>query len=63
MVKLFKYPSVNEKSEFKAYKGHSSHVTRVRFSYDDNHLLSIGGNDKTLIIWTTDLVNKLSKNE
>jgi microtubule-associated protein-like 6 len=55
MVKLFKYPSVTDKSEFKAYRGHSSHVTRVRFSFDDKYLVSIGGNDKTIIIWNTDL--------
>lgn len=55
MVKIFKYPSVNDKSEFKAYRGHSSHVTRVRFSYNDKFLVSIGGNDKTIIIWKTDI--------
>ena len=54
-MKIFKYPSVTEKSEFKAYRGHSSHVTWVRFSYDDKYLISIGGNDKTIIIWKTDI--------
>jgi len=33
--------------------GHSSHVTRVRFSKDDNWLVSTGGNDKTVLLWKT----------
>ena len=53
LVKIFKYPSVKPKSGFKSYKGHSSHVTRVRFSAEDQFLVSTGGNDKTTIIWRT----------
>ena len=54
LVKLFKYPSVTKKSEFKSYLGHSSHVTSLKFMMNDNFLISVGGNDKTSIIWTTD---------
>lgn len=54
LVKLFKFPSVTKKSEFKAYLGHSSHVTGVQFMMNDNFLVSVGGNDKTSIVWTTD---------
>lgn len=53
-IKLFKYPCVKEKSQFKSYIAHSSHVTRVRFMLKDNLLVSIGGNDKTLCVWRTD---------
>jgi microtubule-associated protein-like 6 len=28
-------------------------VTRVRFTYDDNYLISIGGLDKSIIVWKT----------
>ena len=31
--------------------GHSAHVTRVRWSYEDNKLISIGGGDTTVMIW------------
>ena len=55
LVKLFKYPSVVQNSGFRSYKGHASHVTRVRFSYDDNYLISTGGNDKTNILWKTNV--------
>lgn len=58
LVKIFKCPCVVEKSQFKSYVAHSSHVTRVCFSFDDSYLISIGGNDKTSIIWKTDIGNK-----
>jgi WD40 repeat protein len=53
-VNLFRNPSVNSKSGFKRFIGHSSNVTRVRFMLKDNCLVSIGGNDKTVIVWATD---------
>lgn len=45
---------MKEKSAFKEYKGHSSHVTKVRFTKGDNYLVSTGGADKTVIVWKTD---------
>lgn len=42
------------KQKRKEYIGHSSHVTRVRFTFDDSFLVSTGGNDKSIIIWKTD---------
>lgn len=53
-VKLFKYPCVVPKAEFKDYYGHSSHVTSVRFSANDEYLFTTGGNDKTVMVWRTD---------
>lgn len=32
-------------------RGHSSHVTNVRFNSDDSYLLTTGGNDKSLFQW------------
>jgi WD40 repeat protein len=54
-VKLFKYPSVKEKSAFNDYHGHSSHVTGVKFTANDTFLVSTGGNDKTVFVWDTDI--------
>jgi WD40 repeat protein len=34
IIRLFKYPAVVPKQKNKAYIGHASHVTRVRFSHD-----------------------------
>ena len=53
-VKLFKYPCVVEKAKYKSFKGHSSHVCKIRFSVNDLFLFSVGGNDKSVFIWETD---------
>ena len=53
-MKLFRYPCTQPSSAFKENKGHSSHVTRVVFSADDHFLISVGGNDKTVLVWETD---------
>lgn len=51
LVKLFAFPVYQPKAPCKSYIAHSSHVTRVRWACDDKLLYSIGGNDKTAMIW------------
>ena len=53
-VNLYKYPCVVEKAGHSSYLGHSSHVTKVKFTKDDRYVISTGGNDKTVIVWETD---------
>ena len=50
-VKLLRFPCAMEKSKFVEFKGHSSHVTCVRWSLDGRNLMSVGGNDKCLFVW------------
>lgn len=38
-------------AKYKRYTGHSAHVTRVRWTYDDSYLISIGGRDIATLIW------------
>ena len=60
LVKLFPFPcpkdeSVNSDSatdiegSVMQYPGHSAHVTAVRFTHDDSHLISAGGEDCWLV--------------
>lgn len=53
-VKLFRYPCYQEGAKAKEYFGHSSHLTEVKFSPGDDYLVTVGGNDKTVIVWKTD---------
>jgi WD40 repeat protein len=50
-VKLFRYPCVTAGAIHKEYRGHSSHVTNVKFSKDGKYVYSVGGNDRTVIQW------------
>lgn len=57
---LLRYPSVVPRTKMrKEYGGHSSHITRVRFSPDDNFLYSTGGGDKCVIVWKTDFGSEI----
>ena len=52
MVKLMRYPAAVEgTAACAAYSGHSSHVTCVRFSHDDSHVVSTGGGDMAVFQW------------
>ncbi|XP_059148257.1 echinoderm microtubule-associated protein-like 2 isoform X3 [Physella acuta] len=50
-VNLFSYPANLPKSACHSYKGHSSHVTSVRFLFDDSRLISTGGKDTAVLQW------------
>jgi len=53
-INLFRYPAYLKKQVKKEYNGHASRVTRVKFISDDQYLVSIGGNDKTILVWQTE---------
>eukprot|EP00049_Salpingoeca_infusionum_P015006 m.287561 g.287561 ORF g.287561 m.287561 type:complete len:1929 (-) comp15790_c5_seq3:4131-9917(-) len=50
-VKLFQYPTTGKHAKCKKYMGHSAHVTNVRFTAGDSHLISIGGGDTGIFVW------------
>lgn len=50
-LRILRYPSIEEKSKGVEGKGHSSHVTNVKFSLDDHYVLTTGGNDQCVFQW------------
>ncbi|XP_069501290.1 echinoderm microtubule-associated protein-like 3 isoform X2 [Ambystoma mexicanum] len=50
-VHLFQYPCAKPKAPSHVYSGHGSHVTNVRFTHDDRHLISMGGKDTSIFQW------------
>nr|XP_036847784.1 echinoderm microtubule-associated protein-like 5 isoform X5 [Manis javanica] len=54
-VKLFRYPAKGKCGKFKRYVAHSTHVTNVRWTYDDSMLVTLGGADMSLMVWTNEM--------
>ncbi|KAG1711816.1 hypothetical protein DVH05_009058 [Phytophthora capsici] len=51
LVKLYRYPCVAKNASSVDHRGHSSHVTNVRWSHDDSYVISVGGNDRSVMEW------------
>lgn len=54
-INLFRWPVCVEKQGSKSYTGHSAHVTKVKFTHDDSYIVSIGGDDKCIFVWKTEI--------
>jgi len=50
-VKVFNFPCVTEDACFRAYKGHSSFVNNCAFAPGDNHVISCGSADLSVMQW------------
>lgn len=50
-VRLYRYPCLSNKADGRVYKGHASHVFGVRFTADDQYVLSVGGEDMATLQW------------
>jgi hypothetical protein len=44
LVNIYRNPCL-EKHHARSFRGHSEHVTRVRFMENDEYIISIGGMD------------------
>ncbi|XP_034150083.1 echinoderm microtubule-associated protein-like 6 isoform X2 [Esox lucius] len=52
LIKLFDFPCTEKFAKHKRYFGHSAHVTNIRYSFDDKYVISAGGNDCSLAVWS-----------
>ncbi|CAD8173443.1 unnamed protein product [Paramecium pentaurelia] len=50
-VLLYRYPCINKKSEPIQRRGHSSPISQVKFTQDDQYLVTMGGEDMTILLW------------
>ena len=58
-VRLFNYPSLQAGSPDKCYRGHCGHINRIVFSYNDKYCISIGGDDRCIFVWETDILDEI----
>lgn len=54
-VRLLEYPCIVKNSQGVIGRGHSSHVTNVKFNSNDKVLVSTGGEDQTILQWDIDI--------
>lgn len=48
-VKLYLYPCNEERAGNLRYSGHSSDVSNLKFSCDNNYIISLGGKERSII--------------
>ncbi|XP_029642851.1 echinoderm microtubule-associated protein-like 6 [Octopus sinensis] len=51
LLKIFQFPVKGQLAKFKKYTGHSAHVTNVRWCFDDQKLVTVGGADMSVMVW------------
>ncbi|KAK3878967.1 hypothetical protein Pcinc_016411 [Petrolisthes cinctipes] len=51
LLRLYRYPCEGSPKKYRQYRGHSSHVTNVRWSFDDTLLVTTGGADMSVVVW------------
>jgi hypothetical protein len=50
-IRLRRFPCPDKAAADRVFTGHASHVTSVRFTANDRHLLSLGGADLCVMQW------------
>lgn len=51
VCKVYKWPCVQYNAEPLLLEGHSSFISNVKWSVNDEHLITVGGEDQTIILW------------
>lgn len=50
LINIYRNPA-RKGHECKSYRAHSEHVVRVRFTHGSERIVSVGGFDKTVMVW------------
>ena len=50
-LKVFRFPVLSSDNNYNEAVGHSGSVTRARFTSNGQHLVTVGGRDKTILVW------------
>ncbi|XP_050432030.1 echinoderm microtubule-associated protein-like CG42247 isoform X1 [Adelges cooleyi] len=50
-LRLFRYPCIQNKSEYNEEKVYSGQISSARFLYNDRNVVTVGGTDASLMLW------------
>jgi WD40 repeat protein len=54
-LKIYKYPCTQPDSVPVVGKGHNSFISKVKWSANDKHIITTGGEDQTIILWRVEM--------
>lgn len=51
LLRVMRWPCLDNSAAYKEYRGHSSHVTNCRWTPDGRYVITTGGNDRSVFQW------------
>ena len=54
-LKLFNFPCVVEDAPYRGYGGHASHVMNAKFLGFDSLVATVGGADRSVLLWKVEV--------
>ena len=58
LLNLGNYPCITDNPKLKKYRGHSGIIKKIIWNSNDNLIITIAENDKAIIVWSVDEVEK-----
>ena len=58
LLNLCNYPCITENPKLKKYRGHSGCIKKIIWNSTDSLIITIAENDKAIIVWSVEEVNK-----
>ncbi len=58
LLNLGNYPCITENPKLKKYRGHSGVIKKIIWNSNDNLIITIAENDKAIIVWSVEEVEK-----